>query len=198
MPRPSVPYVVPWTGETTPLGDIVISALGVAYANPVRDAYQADLDGVLWALCGGTQTGGPAYAKELHPMRQKAVMMRPLCAGCKELPERDERGTLLLLRLLDDALDTVWEGVRTVIPPMCEDCADEAKENCPRLLDGHVELRVREAEKVGVRGTLHPRFGESVEPDPDAVVLYDTPDRWLNGLPTSYGMAAAPHLESTP
>ncbi|MDH6629426.1 hypothetical protein M2271_007262 [Streptomyces sp. LBL] len=176
MDRPIAPYVIPWKGETTLPGDIAVTSAGVAYADPVQDALHRDLDGVLWAMCGGTATGGPAYAAELHPERQKTTMEGLLCAGCKEPGDRDERGMLWILPLLDDAADTVWEGVHTAIPPMCATCADRAPRLCPQLGDGHVELRVREADQIGVRGTLHPRPGEPGEPDPNALALYDSPD----------------------
>jgi hypothetical protein len=174
--RPLAPYVVPAKGETTPPADIVITSAGIAYADPVQDALQRDLDNVLWTLCGGTATGGPAYAAELHPERQRTAMEGLLCAGCAKPADRDQRGMLWILPLLDDATDTVWERVHTEIPPMCKDCGKKAPRLCPRLRDGHVELRVREAEQIGVRGTLHPRPGEHGVPDPDALVLYNSPD----------------------
>ncbi|MFF5020246.1 hypothetical protein [Streptomyces sp. NPDC001165] len=59
---------------------------------------------------------------------------------------------------------------------MCEVRAERAPRLCPRLREGHVKLRVREAEPIGVRGTLYPRPGEHGEPDTDALVLYDSPD----------------------
>ncbi|MER7952081.1 hypothetical protein ABTY59_32285 [Streptomyces sp. NPDC096079] len=156
--------------------ETVVSARGVAYADPTLDTLLRHPDGIPWAACGGTPTGSPAYAQELHPKRQRAAMEGPQCAGCGYEPARDERGTLWLLPLLDDAADTVWEGVHTVTPPMCEICKTKATRFCPRLREGHVELRVQEAEKVGVRGTLYPRPGMPGEPDPDALVLFDTPD----------------------
>lgn len=49
---------------------------------------------------------------------------------------------------------------------------------CPRLRDGHVRLRVREAGAIGVRGTLHPRPGAPGTPGRGAPVLRRSP-----GLP---------------
>ncbi|MGP4089640.1 hypothetical protein [Streptomyces sp. KR55] len=37
-------------------------------------------------------------------------------------------------------------------------------------------LRVKEAEQIGVRGTLYPRPGDPGAPIDDALVLYDSPD----------------------
>ncbi|MGX4695078.1 hypothetical protein [Streptomyces sp. JNUCC 63] len=176
MKRPTAPYVTPWTGESTPPAPVTVTAACVAYADLVRDALARDLDGVLWTLCGGTTTGRPEYAAELHPERQRTAMDDLLCAGCKKPAARDERGMLWVLALLDDVAAASWEGVRSAIPPMCEACAEQAPRLCPRLREGHAKLRVREAEPIGVRGTLYPRPGGQGAPDLDALVLYDSPD----------------------
>ncbi|MFB7576370.1 hypothetical protein [Streptomyces sp. NPDC056165] len=168
--------MTPWTGESTSPAPVTVTAAGVAYADPIQDALARDLDGVLWTECGGTATGRPEYAAELHPERQRAAMDGLRCACCKGLAARDERGMLWVLPLLDDSVEASWEGVRSAIPPMCETCAEQAPSLCPRLRDGHVQLRVKEAEPIGVRGTLHPRPGEQGAPDPDALVLYNPPD----------------------
>ena len=94
----------------------------------------------------------------------------------QEPGRRDEHGMLWVLPLLDAAVDTHWEGVHSAIPPLCAACAETAPRLCPRLREGHVQLRVREAEPIGVRGTLHPRPGGQDAPDPDALVLYDSPN----------------------
>ncbi|MER6074658.1 hypothetical protein ABT187_38760 [Streptomyces sp. NPDC001817] len=176
MDRPIAPYVTPWTGESTLPTTVVVTASGVEYADPVQDALARDLDGALWAVCGGTATGRPEYAAELHPERQRTAMDDLLCAGCGKPAARDERGMLWLLPLIGDVAATSWEGVRSSIPPMCEDCAETTPRLCPVLRAGHVKLRARLAEPIGVRGTLYPRLGEPGEPDPDALVLYASPD----------------------
>ncbi|WP_128378543.1 hypothetical protein [Streptomyces cavernae] len=176
MTRLTVPYVTPWTGESTSPPPVTVTASGVAYADPAQDALARDVDGVLWALCGGTATGRPEYAAELHPERQRTAMENLLCACCKKPGARDERGMLWVLPLLDDSVDARWEGVRSAIPPMCEACAKTAPRLCPRLREGHVKLRVREAEPIGVRGTLYPRPGEQGPQDPDALVLFGSAD----------------------
>ncbi len=176
MRKPIAPYVIPFVGETTAPADVVITAAGVTYADPVADALHRDLDNVLWEICGGEARGGPAYAEELHPERQKTAMEGLKCAVCKQPGARDALGMAWVLPLLNDARDMVWEGVRTVVPPMCEDCVKTAPQRCPRLRAGHVQLRVREAEQIGVRGTLYPRPCQGGASDPNAVVLYDSPD----------------------
>ncbi|MFF2779491.1 hypothetical protein ACFVU3_31915 [Streptomyces sp. NPDC058052] len=177
MHKTRAPYVVPMEGETILPVDLTVTPAGVAYADPTWEALARDLDDVLWVVCAETgPLGRPAYAEELHPERQQAVMEDRLCAGCMRPASRNELGMLWLLPLLDHADDTVWEGVQTVVPPSCERCAQAAKRRCPQLRGGYVELRVREAEKIGVLGTLHPRPGQGTEPVPDAVARFDSPD----------------------
>lgn len=176
MDRSKAPYVIPWTGERTLSAPLTVTATGVAYADPVQDALARDVDGVLWTLCGGTATGRPEYAAELHPERQRTAMEKLLCAGCKQPAARDERGMQWVLPCFGEVEPSCWEGVRSAIPPMCAACARTAPGLCPVLRRGHVELRVREAELIGVLGTLHPRPGEPGEPDPDALVLIGSPD----------------------
>ncbi|MEU2968927.1 hypothetical protein ABZ687_28620 [Streptomyces ardesiacus] len=168
--------MTPWTGESTTAAPVMVTSAGVAYTDPVQDALARDLDGTLWALCAGAPTGKPQYGAELHPERQRAAMEGLLCACCRRPAGRNEHGMLWVLPILDDSVGTRWEGVRSAIPPMCEPCSTSAPLLCPRLRDGHVQLRVREAELIGVLGTLYPRPGSQKAPDPDAIVLYDSPD----------------------
>ncbi|MFI8206745.1 hypothetical protein [Streptomyces sp. NPDC085937] len=168
--------MTPWTGESAQTAPLTVTVFGVAYTDPLQDAIARDLDGVLWALCTGTTTGKPEYTAELHPDRQRTAMEGLLCACCSRPAARNKDGMLWVLPLLDDAVDTRWEGVRTTVPPMCEPCSVSAPLLCPRLRDGHVLLRVREAELIGVRGTLYPRLGSSGPADDDALVLRHSPD----------------------
>ncbi|MFE0773358.1 hypothetical protein [Streptomyces sp. NPDC058861] len=163
-------------GETVPTFDTLVGSYGVAYTDPFKDTFHRDADGILRAICEGPRTGGPAHARELHPYRQREAMERLLCAGYSGPPSRDERGVLRVLPLLDDADDPTRGCVQTVIPPMCDPCKTKATQACPRLRDGHVELRVKEAEKIGVWGTLYPPAGVEGEPVPDALVLFNSPD----------------------
>ncbi|WP_229881699.1 hypothetical protein [Streptomyces viridiviolaceus] len=155
---------------------MTVTASGVAYAGPVQDALERDLDGVLWALCAGATTGKPEYAAELHPERQRTAMETLLCVCCMKPAVRDRRGMRWVLPLLDDAVDARWENVRSAIPLMCEACTEQAPRLYPRLHEGHVKLRMREAEPIGVRGTLYPRPSGRGAPGPDALILYDSPD----------------------
>ncbi|MDI3102055.1 hypothetical protein QJ054_34015 [Streptomyces sp. AN-3] len=176
MDKPIAPYVTPWTGESTAAAPVAVTASGVAYADPVQDAIARDLDGTLWALCEGTAIGKPQYGAELHPERQRAAMEALLCACCTQPASRNEHGMLWVLPILDESVDTRWEGVRSAIPPMCEACALSAPPLCPWLRDGHVQLRVREAELIGVLGTLYPRPGSQEPLDPAAFVPHDSPN----------------------
>ncbi|MFH8336983.1 hypothetical protein [Streptomyces sp. AM6-12] len=172
----TMPYVLPRTGELGPPIPVTVSPHGVTYTDPVLDTACRDLDGVLWEVREGTPTGPPAYTAELHPARQREAMESLLCAGCRRAADRDEQGVLWLIPRLGAPAGTCWEDVRSAIPPMCAACAELAPRACPVLRDGHITLRVREAELIGVRGTLYPRPDEPGAPDPDALVAYDSPD----------------------
>jgi hypothetical protein len=135
---------------------VTVTAAGVAHTDPVQDALAREVDRVLWTLCGGTATGKHEYAAVLHPERQRTAMEKLLCAGCKKPAAHNAQGVLWLLPLLDDtACSWSW---------------------CPRLREGHVKLRVREAEPIGVRGALYPRPSIPGSPDLYALVRYDSPD----------------------
>ncbi|MFD6024572.1 hypothetical protein [Streptomyces griseoluteus] len=168
------PYVLPRTGELGPPVPVVVTPAGVRYADPAQDQNWRDIDGTLWEVREGTPTGPPAYTAELHPARQREAMEQLRCAGCYGPADRGPEGMLWLIPLLGAAPDSRWEGVRAAVPPMCAVCADLAPRVCPVLREGHVTLRVREAEPIGVLGTLHPRAGEPGPPDPDALIVYDS------------------------
>ncbi|MFJ4084899.1 hypothetical protein ACIP2Z_38900 [Streptomyces iakyrus] len=168
--------MTPWTGESTVIPPVTVTAAGVAYVDPVQDALARDLDGALWALCEGTAAGKPEYANPLHPERQREAMDGFLCACCKKPAARNQDGMLWVLPLLNRAADTRWEGITCGIPPMCESCGESAPRYCPRLREGHVTLRVKEAELIGMRGTLYPRPGAPGIPQPDTLVRYGSPD----------------------
>jgi hypothetical protein len=174
--RSVTPYVTRWSGENTSPGDVRVTAAGVAYLDPVQDALARDLDGALWTLCRGETSGKPEYAAELNPERQKSAMDDLRCAGCNKPADRNAEGMLWVLPLLDEAAEANWECVRAAIPPMCEVCAEQAPRLCPVLREGHVKLRVLEAEPIGVLGTLYPRPGEGGAPKEDVLVLYDSQD----------------------
>ncbi|MGW2210103.1 hypothetical protein [Streptomyces sp. NPDC001781] len=169
-----MPYVLPRTGEQGLPVPVIVTSAGVSYADPAQDAACRDRDGLLWEAREGTPTGPPAYTAELHPARQRDAMDGLLCAGCRAPADRGQDGMLWLVPLLGAPADTSWEGVRAAIPPMCAVCAELAPRVCPVLRDGHITLRVREADPIGVRGTLHPRPGQPGAPDPDALVGYDS------------------------
>ncbi|SEE84747.1 hypothetical protein SAMN05216483_6771 [Streptomyces sp. 2131.1] len=171
------PYIIPWAGEITLPEPLMITPGGVFYVDPRVDQRHRDDDSVLWEACGGQQTGPRIYAL-LHPGRQPEAMRYLLCATCGGPASRNADGMLWLMPLLagPPAEGTTWEGVQTNIPPSCEPCADKATKGCPWLRGGHARLRVREAEQIGVRGTLYPRPGQPGPAQDDALVLYDSPD----------------------
>lgn len=175
MRSPIVPYVIPRAGEIISHPTPVITPAGVHYADPAQDRLHRDLD-TLWEQCTGTPTGPPQHTAELHPARQKKAMEELLCGGCQAPAARHSDGMTWVLPLYDDTPPANWDGIHTTIPPMCTPCANTAPQWYPRLREGHVELHVREADHIGVHGTLYPRPDHPETPDPHALVPYNSPD----------------------
>ncbi|MFE7624460.1 hypothetical protein [Streptomyces sp. NPDC057509] len=171
------PHVILWAGETILPEPLLSARHGVYYADPRVDLRHRDDDGVLWEAWGGHQVGPRIYTL-LHPIRQREAMRGLRCATCNGDGDRSTAGMLWLLPLLDGpaAEDTTWEGVPTTVPPTCESCADRVVWGCPWMRDGHVRLRARVAEQIGVRGSLYPRPGTTAPAERDALVRYDSPD----------------------
>ncbi|WP_406290619.1 hypothetical protein [Streptomyces sp. NBC_00209] len=161
----AAPYVIPWAGETI-LPMPLLSTRSDVFCDDARaDRRHRDDDGVLWEVWGGHQTGPRVYTL-FHPVHQREAMRALPCATCGRPADRKAAGMLWLLPLLDGppAEGTTWEGVQTTIPPSCVPCADRVATGCPWMRDGHVRLRARIAEQVGVHGTLYSR---AEQPGPD-------------------------------
>lgn len=107
----------------------------------------------------------------VHAAGGRRPAPRTRCSGC--LP-------------LFDGGDAYGEGVRSAIAPMCEACAASV----PRLREGHVKLRVREADRSTCAGpstrTPGHQTGSGRSP------LYDSP-----GLPLVLARQAVRELRLT-
>ncbi|MYR55391.1 hypothetical protein GTY54_03730 [Streptomyces sp. SID625] len=145
----------------------------VVYAD--EEPGDRDIDGILWERWGGTATG-PSMWAEHHPLRQRHVMdHRPRCAMCGGEPDRDEQGVLWLLEA--DAAQqplTFPLDIITTTPPVCREDGRRALRECPVLREEAIAVRVRDAELVGVRGTVYsrtapPQAGQTVLFTDDAI-----------------------------
>ncbi|MFJ9343795.1 hypothetical protein ACIRP0_31615 [Streptomyces sp. NPDC101733] len=151
---------------------IVVDDDGVRYADGRRQD-QLDSDfGVLLERWGGTATGTPQYGV-LDPEVQRHAVDRLLCAHCLGQPDR-EPGTGALWLLRADDFRHAWPAdIRTTTPPICRVHAELALERCAVLRAGHLAVRAREAEVVGVVGTLFAEDGHVA--DTEALVLFTDP-----------------------
>ncbi|MER5549542.1 HAD-IA family hydrolase [Streptomyces sp. NPDC002589] len=168
-------YVAPFADERPCDVTVLFDDRGhVAYADERPD--DRDIDGILWERWGGTPSGPKQWALH-HPARQREVMdQRPLCAVCSGEPDCNEHGVLWLLNA-DAALQkslTFPGDIVTATPAVCLTDARRALRACHVLPLGFIALRVREAELVGVRGTVYsptdqPQVDQDVRFDDDAV-----------------------------
>ncbi|GGX51772.1 hypothetical protein [Streptomyces noursei] len=131
-----------------------------------------DIDGTLWERWSGSPTG-PQSLAEHHPARQRHVMETRRCAVCARDPDRQTDGVLWLLHAHDVSPSGHWpRDVLTATPAICRNDAQKAIRACHALQDGYVALRVREAELVGVRGTL---YTPGAPPQPDQIIRFHEP-----------------------
>ncbi|MEU7022769.1 hypothetical protein ABZ990_19220 [Streptomyces sp. NPDC046203] len=146
-------FVAPYACEYPEEVEVVFAADGrVGY----RDETPADrsVEGVLLRRWSGNRTG-PQRWGEHHAHRQVHAMGALGCAGCAGPPHRDERGILWILHTPGIRLDGHLTGpILVTTPPLCLDDAAKSVRGCDVLREGAVALRVKEAEVVGVRGTV--------------------------------------------
>ncbi|UQW99114.1 hypothetical protein [Streptomyces sp. RerS4] len=151
---------------------VLMERSGLRYAGGSRQDQVDPVFEVLWERWGGAGIGAPEYAV-FDPEVQRRATDRLLCVHCLGWPDRDPRtGMLWLLHAQDDA--DVWPAdILTITPPICRLHARHAVERCAGLRLGYVAVRVREAEPVGVIGTLYDRHGAVVSSD-ELVLFTDT------------------------
>ncbi|MFD9575369.1 hypothetical protein ACFWBI_36820 [Streptomyces sp. NPDC059982] len=142
---------------------VIVGPFGIRYEGG-RRREQADPDlGVLWETWSGAATGTPLYG-ELDPEVQREAADRLLCAHCHRPAGRTQDGMLWLLQA-DPVTPTRLASIRTTTPPICPAHAELALERCATLRRGHLAVRVPEAERIGVLGTVYAPDGRPGEPD---------------------------------
>jgi hypothetical protein len=131
-----------------------------------------DVEGTLWERWSGDPSG-PLEMALHHPARQREVMEELRCGVCRGEPDRDHRGMLWLLHADGSVEDLSFPtDIMTATPPVCRRDARRALRACERLQEGFVTVRVREAEIVGVRGTV---YSPTAPPEIDREVRLDEP-----------------------
>ncbi|MFJ6752532.1 hypothetical protein ACIQNI_30750 [Streptomyces sp. NPDC091266] len=168
-------YIAPRQGEFLCDVTVLFDEHGHVYYEDERPD-DRDVDNILWERWGGVASGPVAMAHH-HPVRQREVMDAALkCAVCKGEPDRDDRGVLWLLHVDDNTRATLTfpTDITTATPAVCAKDAVRALEACQVLQRGFIAVRVREAEIVGVRGTVYsptasPLLDQDVRLDDDRI-----------------------------
>ena len=168
-------YIAPRQGEFPCDVTVLFDALGHVYYADERPE-DRDVDNILWERWGGVASGPVAMAHH-HPVRQREVMDAALkCAVCKGEPDRDDRGVLWLLHVdaTTRATLTFPTDITTATPAVCAKDAVRALKACQVLQRGFIAVRVRDAEIVGVRGTVYsptssPLLDQDVRLDDDRI-----------------------------
>ncbi|MEV6421718.1 hypothetical protein [Streptomyces sp. NPDC051662] len=163
-------FIAPYVDEAVCDTEVVFDADGrVRFADELPT--DRCVDGYLWQRWQGTQTGGQRWAEHL-PVRQRDVMRHPpRCGGCTGEADVDARGMFWLLNADARTAQLTFPcDIVTATPPMCLDDARKAQRFCPELQEGFIALRVREAELIGVQGTVYSPTGP---PQADQLVQFD-------------------------
>ncbi|MEU3434038.1 hypothetical protein [Streptomyces sp. NPDC006863] len=163
-----VPYIAPWTAETTLPGQIVrlagVGGTGIGYADEQPHDRRM---GILWTRQSLARGRGTPDLGGMHSLRQRQAVTHMLCGVCgastfdADFARWGERH-LYVARAAQRR--PIAEGERTVMAPVCRPCAVESVTGCPHLRKGWTAALVSYAQGWGVAGlTLDPR---TLEPLP--------------------------------
>ncbi|MCX4826057.1 hypothetical protein OG883_41025 [Streptomyces sp. NBC_01142] len=178
-----VPFIAPWSGETTLPGPIVrrrgIDGEGIGYADEYSRADRKD--STLWVRMAATRGVGTPKLAGMHALRQRHAMSHMLCQVCGGSTfGRPDGRHLFLVRAADG--QPISEGEKTVTPPVHEACAREAVRDCPHLRKSFTAALVEFSPSWGVAGIVHdPRTLQPLPAEQGDLtfVAYDDPHlRW--------------------
>lgn len=148
-----VPYIGSWTGEELCATRVVYrSGGGIGFAD--ETVLDRDRWGVLWTrMTGRIGVGKPLFTK-LHPVRQRRAMSRLLCQVCARPADYPDRGQLWLVPEKGIRAGEDWfEGMSTIHPPLCRECAKISVRMCPALRPRFVALHAQ-SRICGVAGLV--------------------------------------------
>ncbi|MFD3998383.1 hypothetical protein [Streptomyces sp. NPDC058583] len=153
-----VPRVARWSAEQdiTPL--VLLQGGRLGYVDPLLTRASTH-QGALWRVWSLARGKGEPLLANLHPARQRRMMVRYLCQVC-ELSTAEEAaaegGQLVLTGSGEVAgRGPVEEAELTMNPPLHLACAWESVRHCPHLLAGYAAARVSDARPWGLYGILH-------------------------------------------
>lgn len=149
----TVPYITRWSGETdVTLPDLMLRPNGLGYVQEFtedRDRYRG-----LWERMAGCYGDGEPRWRMISSERQRTAMEHLLCQVCTRPASRTSKGVLFLEQGRVRATADLEEN-RTGQPPLCLPCAQQAREQCPRLTRHCIALRARKVPLWGVYGTVY-------------------------------------------
>jgi hypothetical protein len=147
-----VPYIVSWSAEKCAGARVIQTVSGIGYAD--ETLYDRDEQGVLWSrVLSRPGIGEPLYGK-VHPLRQRRAMRRLLCQVCAGPADKNDLGTLWLLRDYREDWPNWPEGMGNAHPPLCIRCARISVKSCPWLRSNFVAVRANST-VAGVAGAVY-------------------------------------------
>ncbi|MER7497026.1 hypothetical protein ABT033_31075 [Streptomyces pharetrae] len=174
--RHPVPFITAWSPEI-----VRVPPLGAGRGGLTMRGHDRDDLGMLWQPFGDAPGVGEPRHGTVHGPRQRLAMRKRLCQTCRAPADHDERGFLWLLEGRADDPDWLFEGVRTMHPPVCRRCALAAAQ-IPYLRKRAVAIRVQQPEVDCVYGQPHHRsWGGPVPGAPRTVSLQQPEARWMLG-----------------
>jgi hypothetical protein len=113
-------------------------------------------------------------------------MLRLLCQVCTQPADRTEQGLLWLVPGEERGFWTGWpEGMATIHPPLCRECARISVRMCPALRSGAVAVRAQSG-VCGVTGVVFQPTGRhsglTVTDRADIVSYADPAIRWTQAI----------------
>ncbi|MCA1220049.1 hypothetical protein [Streptomyces sp. 8L] len=155
-----MPYIAPWSTETVPAYQTILTAshagfcLGYTDEFPIVDRHHE----ALWIRSKLAQGIGRPILSRVHPLRQRRAIKYFLCQVCGGDTFDDDWSRwgerhLVVLPASEDC--PIREGEVTTAPPLHLPCAIEAVSDCPHLRDGYSAALVGRMMSWGVAGIIH-------------------------------------------
>lgn len=175
-----VPAIATWSAEQNVSPRVIQRGFGIGYLDPIDDSLARDHRHVLWTRWSLGRGKGQPQFNSVHPARQRRAMVDLLCQVCFKPAGDEDEGTLFITGAngRSGSQGPIEDGEITANPPVHLDCALEAAQHCPHLLNGHVAARVMYPTSWGVFGTRYDLGGlfPIARPEPTQV-SYDSDDR---------------------
>lgn len=173
-----VPFITAWSDEESlPTQVIERPNFGIGFADETFG--DRDERGILWQRRPSRPGRGRPLFGKVHSLRQRKAMRRLLCQVCAGPADRNDLGTLWLVRDFRDDWPQWPERMAAIEPPVCLPCARDSIKLCPALRPGHVAIRVGRPILSGIYGIRYrpgPVFPISVE---DSILAFEDPAvRW--------------------